>query len=67
MICWRCFAVFEPSKDDIRPYFFHCCPDCVYAGHVNPFFNSWRRGGPVGVDSRSKGLRYDYKRRVYDK
>ena len=67
MICRRCHEWFDPEPNDIRPNLWHVCPDGCITAHSNPGFNSHRRGEPTGEDSRDKMLRYDYKRRVYDK
>ena len=61
--CWRCGSFFEADPHDIRPFLFCVCN----AATRNPFFNSWRRGAPTGVDSRDKECRYDYRRRVDDR
>jgi hypothetical protein len=67
MICIRCHRVWTPDRNDIRPFLFHCCPDGVMYGHPNPFFNSHRWGEPGIGDQRSKEVRYDYRRNVYDR
>jgi|WetSurMetagenome_2_1015567.scaffolds.fasta_scaffold1044182_2 hypothetical protein len=70
MICSRCHCPFEVDPNDGRPNYWHHCNDLdegVYAATTNPSFNSWRRGEPTGEDSRNKMIRYDYRRRVYDR
>jgi hypothetical protein len=67
MICCRCHGYWIPDNNDIRPFLFHCCPDGVMMAHSNPGFNSHRWSEPKGVEERSKGLRYDYRRNVSDR